>query len=377
MRSGLRGILTCVAPMVLQRRSCVRFAAARREQEYCAALAFDLETTGLDIHGCEIVQLAVVIANSKQGARFSRFVLPQGPIDPGASAVHGITRESLVAAGAQPFAVVWDEFEGWLEKTLKSPTRPLVWAAHNGNRFDFPILTRCVRNARASTTADEKATHAATAAADAATPSMALLQAPRAHFVDTLSLARAALPGRRSDGGHGPYTLASLYRAAHPSGAPLANAHDALADADALALVWLWLVEKQQADPSAAEFQEHLQQIGYGAVPPERKSTPRASGAKVARVRAAPATATGDESGGLSHGGSGDDSVMRVAGIGPKLASLLATKSIHTYGDLERAWHQRARSPQKMVYWLRRSLPGVNPLVIARAVKGMKGEWGE
>jgi hypothetical protein len=29
-----------------------------------------------------------------------------------------------------------------------------------------------------------------------------------------------------------------------------------------------------------------------------------------------------------------------------------------------------------MVYWLRRSLPGANPLVIAKAVKGMRAEWG-
>ena len=43
--------------------------------------------TGLDTTSCEIVQIAVVVANSQKGAKFSRLVLPRLPIDPGASAV--------------------------------------------------------------------------------------------------------------------------------------------------------------------------------------------------------------------------------------------------------------------------------------------------
>ena len=39
---------------------------------------------------------------------------------------------------------VWDECEHWLSETF-GDKRPLVWAAHNGNRFDLPILTRLVR----------------------------------------------------------------------------------------------------------------------------------------------------------------------------------------------------------------------------------------
>ena len=114
------------------RRAVVRLSSG---QEYAAGLAFDLETTGLDVRQCEIVQLAIVIANSQRGAKFSRLVLPEHDIDPGASAVHGLTREALVAAGAQPFGVVWNECEAWLHATLqrrhgalpRSATSRLYW----------------------------------------------------------------------------------------------------------------------------------------------------------------------------------------------------------------------------------------------------------
>ena len=134
-------------------RRDVRLSASSSQQEYCAALAFDLETTGLDLRTSEVVQIAIVIANSKRGACFVRKVLPEGQIDPGASAVHGFTREALIADGAAPFATVWKECEDWLDETLQSSTRPLVWAAHNGKRFDFPILTRCVNHVSGSTSA--------------------------------------------------------------------------------------------------------------------------------------------------------------------------------------------------------------------------------
>lgn len=206
----VRGV---VRASLLQRRSIS--LSLRAGQEFCAALAFDLETTGLDVNHCEIVQIAIVVANSQRGARFSRLVLPDGDIDPQASAVHGLTRDSLEAAGATPFAEVWQECEAWLDETMKSSTRPLVWAAHNGNRFDRPILLRCV---------------------DRATGGSACLRSPRASWIDTLSLARSALPGRRWEGSQGPYTLGRLYEDA--SGRSLDGAHDALADAEALAVVW-------------------------------------------------------------------------------------------------------------------------------------------
>ena len=95
------------------------------EQEFAAGPAFDLETTGLDTKKAEIVQFAVVVANSQHGAKFSRLVLPRGEIDPEAAAVHGFTHEVLKERGAQPFAESWAECEQWLQETLGS-TRPLV-----------------------------------------------------------------------------------------------------------------------------------------------------------------------------------------------------------------------------------------------------------
>ena len=81
-------------------------AAPPQPQLFAAALAFDLETTGLP--PCDVVQIAVVCANSAKAdaPHFSRLVLPSREIDAKATAVHGLTRELLVARGARPFAEV-------------------------------------------------------------------------------------------------------------------------------------------------------------------------------------------------------------------------------------------------------------------------------
>ena len=104
------------------------------EQLHVAGLSYDLETTGLG-PGAEIVQIAVHVANSAKSEppSFEALVLPSGPITPDASAVHGLTRQRLEAAGAQPFGVVWQQIEAWLGQTLGTE-RPLVWCAHNGQR---------------------------------------------------------------------------------------------------------------------------------------------------------------------------------------------------------------------------------------------------
>ena len=53
------------------------------------------------------------------------------------------SRRPPAAHGAQPLATVWRECEQWVQATFEG-SRPLVWAAHNGRRFDEPILRRCV-----------------------------------------------------------------------------------------------------------------------------------------------------------------------------------------------------------------------------------------
>ena len=128
MRLPLSALLTLPMATRLPRRRAFCSVGATPPptgQQYAAGLAFDLETTGLDTRSAEIVQFAIVVANSQRGAKFSRLVLPEGDIDPGAAAVHGFTREVLLDRGARPFAEVWEECEGWLRETL-GETRPLV-----------------------------------------------------------------------------------------------------------------------------------------------------------------------------------------------------------------------------------------------------------
>ena len=91
------------------------------QKEYVAGLAFDLETTGLDVRTNEIVQIAVVIANSERGKQYSSLVLPSGPIPQEASNVHGFTREVLLEHGARPFPEVWAPPSVPSHRTLPAP----------------------------------------------------------------------------------------------------------------------------------------------------------------------------------------------------------------------------------------------------------------
>ena len=134
-------------PTVHQRTRRRPLCTCAPEELHVAGLSYDLETTGIG-PDAEIVQIAVHVANSARAEppSFQSLVMPSGPIQPGATAVHGFTRESLEAADAQQFGTVWGKLEEWLQATLGSE-RPLVWCAHNGDRFDHPILTRCARAA--------------------------------------------------------------------------------------------------------------------------------------------------------------------------------------------------------------------------------------
>ena len=396
MRLPLSALLTLpIATRLPRRRAFCSLGATPPPtgQQYAAGLAFDLETTGLDTRSAEIVQFAIVVANSQRGAKFSRLVLPEGDIDPGAAAVHGFTREVLLDRGARPFAEVWEECEGWLRETL-GETRPLVWAAHNGDAFDKPILSRCVRELGGGTSA--------------------LLSSPRAAFVDTLQLARRALPKRRHSmpykpGRPGPYTLGSLYQSAMPDGASLEGAHDALVDAEALAAVWKWLIAEQGADklstqwpsqqeeearealPDLPPFQAHLQYYGY---PELQAAQAKRALAQMKRVQGGAQQAKGkaasravkyslyddpyvgkenEDAGGVVV--EGDGSLMRVPGVGPALAKRFTNKGIATYEDLYAVWVEREGDSKKMTGWMLKSMPGINRLTLARAVKGMASEF--
>jgi DNA polymerase III epsilon subunit-like protein len=103
-------------------------------------LAIDLETTGVSIARCEIVQWGMVAASMpdpiKNHARPRvELARPAEPIPPGATAVHGIT--DAMVAGALPFA---DQAAGLTQEI--ATLAPDVIVTFNGSAFDLPILAR-------------------------------------------------------------------------------------------------------------------------------------------------------------------------------------------------------------------------------------------
>lgn len=341
-----------------------------------AGLAFDLETTGLDTGSSEIVQIAIVVANSQRGALWHSLVLPEGPIDPVAAAIHGLTREKLLESRARPMAEVWAECEKWLEETLGTE-RPLIWAAHNGDKFDRPILSRCVL----------------AACGGAELP--LVLQAPRASFIDTLPMAKRARAGRLDSArGYTSHRLGCLYHQA--SGTPLQGAHDALEDSRALAAVWRWLVETKAADPRAGSgagaFQAHLQATAYlpaldYAAPAPRKlqwasedgfaapsgvpDSPAALTIEAEAAAAAPAPELAGASEGLL-----DAPLTDVSGVGPFLAKKLSAIGIESMEDLHNLYEKCGRDSNALTRWLCKNVKGIQGFVAAKVARGVSARFG-
>jgi len=151
-------------------------------------VAFDVETTDLDVNACEIVELAAArVRDGEVVASFRELVRCRRPVSARARAVHGYGDEDL--RNAPSFGDVWPRFRAFVGSDL------LV--AHNGQRFDVPVLRRLA--APLGGGAD-------------------LL------FFDTLPLARSLLD-----------ESARLEDLAHRFDVPLGRAHHALDDAVALA----------------------------------------------------------------------------------------------------------------------------------------------
>ena len=105
--------------------------AARGELE--DYVTFDLETTGLDVAGCEIIEIAAVRVREGQVVdQFSSLVGCTGPITAGAQSAHGYSESDL--RGAPPFSEVWPQFRRFVGTD--------VLVAHNGQYFDVPVLRR-------------------------------------------------------------------------------------------------------------------------------------------------------------------------------------------------------------------------------------------
>jgi DNA polymerase III epsilon subunit family exonuclease len=105
----------------------------RYRKGFASYVAFDTETTGLDIDRCEVIELAAVKVRDGRVIDTFRSLLRSGqPISPGATAVHGYTDAELV--GQPSLREVWPRFRAFVGDD--------VLVAHNGHRFDIPLLER-------------------------------------------------------------------------------------------------------------------------------------------------------------------------------------------------------------------------------------------
>ena len=221
-------------------------AAARR----APLIVVDLETTGLSTADDRIV----CIAASCAGKEFHALVNPLRPIPEGASRVHGI--EDARVAREPPWGVVGSRFWAWVAERAAtvsgSPDAPVLLAAHNGRRFDWPLLLNETERAG---------------------------QAPggRVLLVDTLRVSRSlfalqshrqpalfrylfgeARPRRRSARASERASARALARARAPQDP--ADQHDALGDVRALRRI----VERLEARGDLRRFAEEVTPAHWG-----------------------------------------------------------------------------------------------------------------
>ncbi|HKA59704.1 MAG TPA: UvrD-helicase domain-containing protein [Gemmatimonadales bacterium] len=161
-------------------------------------VTFDFETTDNDVETCGVVEIgAARVVNGAIVDRFHTLVNPYRAISARATEVHGYTDADV--AGAPAFHEVFPQFRAFVGDD--------VLIAHNGQRFDIPVLRRLAKDQ----------------------PGVETLT-----FYDTLLLARSLSQGS-----------ASQEDIAHRLGIDCGRAHHALDDAVTLAHVYREL-EKQR-----------------------------------------------------------------------------------------------------------------------------------
>src|SRR2546426_493169 len=96
-------------------------------------VTFDFETTDNDVATCGVVEIgAARVVQGEIVDRFHSLIQPYRPISPQASAIHGYTDRDV--QDARSFAEVWPEFRAFVGDD--------ILIAHNGQRFDVPVLRR-------------------------------------------------------------------------------------------------------------------------------------------------------------------------------------------------------------------------------------------
>lgn len=186
-------------------------------------IVFDTETTGLSILTDDVLQLSAlpVHIDDETGlwdpydplAKFDALINTQKQIDPQATAVHGISRQTLDDETAFPFSTLADAlvaFRDWITAQRKYPKQTIVLAAHNAYRFDLPVLINAARRCEGSPSFVEM-----------------MQSAHVTGVLDTLPIARQRLV---TPSGH---RLGQLYSLFFP-GKEMQNAHNALWDCMAL-----------------------------------------------------------------------------------------------------------------------------------------------
>jgi DNA polymerase III epsilon subunit family exonuclease len=96
----------------------------------------DIESTGLDRKRCEVVEIAAVrVRKGQPVAEYHTLVKPRVSIEPGATAVHGISWATVEKA--PHFEQIWADFRDFCGDD--------VLVAHNGEDFDFPVIRRMAK----------------------------------------------------------------------------------------------------------------------------------------------------------------------------------------------------------------------------------------
>lgn len=177
-------------------------------------IALDLETTGLDPGDDRVVEIGAIAFGGEELERFESLVKPGRPMGAGATRVNGIRDADL--ADAPSAVVVLPEFLAFLDR---HPTAPMI--AHNA-AFDAGFLG--MELARAN------------------------LSAPGRLVLDTLALARRALPRLRS------HRLDLLVK--HFS-IPTRRRHRAIDDAEILKRLWTLLGGPRWAEADRVAYPIH------------------------------------------------------------------------------------------------------------------------
>jgi len=116
-----------------------------KEEDEDQLVMFDLESTGLGTNAAQIIQIAAVPLGKCGQPSFNRFIVPTVSIHWGATMVHGMKVKNgcLVRRGEDleadvDAATVLADFFRWCSSLQEE--KSVVLVAHNGARFDFPLL---------------------------------------------------------------------------------------------------------------------------------------------------------------------------------------------------------------------------------------------